>query len=222
MRRLGANWSVLAVLAALASAGRAHAHTPGLSTGAYTAEGDEIAVELVLQRGDAAKLFPEADGDGDGELSATELFSGKELLAGALPRRLVVRVDGAPCAPRFGDARPVEGDGVLVEATFGCPTGSMLGVLPAFFGPLGDGHRHLARLEGGIEGVRDEVATSAAPALAYPLRARPIRAKAHPARRVPVGLMVGAVGAAGLAAFVAARRRRLRAARQASVDDPPA
>lgn len=98
----------------------ADAHQVGISRGVYTTEGNVVRVELTFARADAELLVPSAD-----------LVS--------MPR----------CHGIFDGIEPTEADGMRMRMQFRCPVEESVHAIDlAFFGELGQGHRHMASANG--------------------------------------------------------------------------
>lgn len=181
-RRVPRAWlAVAAVIACLGATRTAEAHKVGLSRGDYHLRGTNVEAELTFERTEVATLAPSADANHDGALDDAELAAARPLLDAALVGKVLVRGDGAPCVGKLSGARAVEGDGVLVSATYACASRpKKLGVAIGFFDALAHGHRHLAVLTGGGASV-DAVAYAANPGFSLDVGAGADAGPASPA-----------------------------------------
>ena len=140
---------VLAALALLLPSW-ARAHEVGLSRGDFVIEGAAITAEITFAQRDLAGLAPELDRDKNDNLTEQELTQGRDAVLRAVVARVVIKGDGAACPGQLVSARPVEGDGITVKATYTCsaPPGEVdfdLEILE----DLAYGHRHIFRAGGG-------------------------------------------------------------------------
>ena len=111
-----------------------HAHTPGLSM---------------------AELQVDAQGRVEARLTfaSTEprvgLSSGPEDLQAFVLDGVDVDADGQRCDPGYIGSSLTEGDGILLEATYACPTGATeIGLTLYYLSAFHPGHRVLARIVG--------------------------------------------------------------------------
>ncbi len=167
--------AALSVGAAIASAtlfvSLAEAHTIGLSTGEYTASDTTLDVKLAFARGEAARLAPLLDVDGDGHVSAVEVRGAGPQLASRIVSAVQVRMAGEACQGKLLDAALTEVDGLEIDARYFCaaPAESEAGFeidLAALLGETTRGHRHVARVKADV--TRDEVLSQEQSVLSVP------------------------------------------------------
>lgn len=167
------------VLSVICTERRVGAHTLGLSSGEYRAEGSKVFVRASFAVADGLRLTARLDGDGDGRVSASEVLAARESLAKALEEGLVITGDGKRCAPTLNDAALTEGDGLLVELSFACGDEPReVEVSLPLLATLGETHRHVARTVG--LATADVLLSSASPKAT--LRPRPASADAEVSR----------------------------------------
>jgi hydrogenase/urease accessory protein HupE len=140
---------VAALLAALLAARSGSAHAVGLSRGEYRLVDRGVRALYVFSGTELATVFPAADADHDGRLSAGELGRAGADPDGAFAKGIVqatsVRVDGSPCVPHFDSVSEAEGDAVDVHAFFACDRApGTLSIDCGFLDAFAAGHRHLA------------------------------------------------------------------------------
>src|SRR4051812_44391600 len=112
-RTLGAAAIGLAALAAVSLlAGRADAHSIGLSTGEYAARGDAVQVKLAFARSEVAGMMPGLDENHDGHVTALEVESAKKELETTVLAKIHVSTGGAACVPLLTAASITEQDGL--------------------------------------------------------------------------------------------------------------
>ncbi len=127
----------------------AAAHTLGISSGEYRAEGRSVHVRLAFAVADARALVPRLDADGDGRISALEATQGRDEVVKGLATALRIEGDGAPCVPSLTDAAPTEEDGFVVQLVYRCAdVPREVSVVASFTETLAGGHRHVARTIG--------------------------------------------------------------------------
>jgi hydrogenase/urease accessory protein HupE len=139
---------VLSVSMLVALAGRAAAHTVGLSTGEYTSSGRVVMATLGFARGEVAAIAPLVDADGDGHVTASEVDFARPQLDARVVQRIDVRSSGAACPGRLTDAALTELDGLVVSGRWDCPREGPFDVEVLLLSDLGRGHRHVARAVG--------------------------------------------------------------------------
>src|SRR5687767_8992578 len=123
-------WLVLSLLLCVFAAGRAEAHSIGVSRGDYVVSGASVTAELTFARG---------------EMSQPSL------------RGISILGDGAECAGTLTETRPTEEDGVLVRGVFTCPSPpAKVSIALPLLSELSHGHRHIARAVSG-QAIVDEV-----------------------------------------------------------------
>lgn len=128
----------------------ARAHEVGLSRGDYVIQGATVSAEITFAQRDLAGLAPELDRDRNDSLTEQELTQGREAVLRAVVARVAIQGDGSACPGQLVSAKPVEGDGITVKATYTCsaPPGEVdfdLEILE----DLPYGHRHIFRAGGG-------------------------------------------------------------------------
>jgi hypothetical protein len=125
------------------------AHTLGLSSGEYRAEGSKVFVRASFAVSDGLRITSRLDGDGDGRVSASEVVAAREPLAKALGDGIVITGDGKRCVPALDDAALTEGDGLMLNLTFACGEEPReVEVSLPLLETLGEAHRHVARTVG--------------------------------------------------------------------------
>jgi len=147
--RLAASSALAAAAFTLLGAREATAHEAGLSTGRYAWKDGRLSAKLDFARGDALRLLPTLDRNGNRTLEPEELEGTAELAAAAL-REVGVTLDGRPCVPGGATIALAEEDGLELQATFDCPDGARGGALrlrAGFLPMLRSGHRHVARID---------------------------------------------------------------------------
>ncbi|MBL9099964.1 MAG: hypothetical protein JNL82_03345 [Myxococcales bacterium] len=212
-------------------AGPAAAHQPGLSRGAYRVDGRRVGVELVLARGEAAKVVPRVDADRDGVVSEIELLQVQDALAAAMGAGVQIEDGAAECAGAVERVTFVEEDGLAFHAAFTCPEGQPLTAVTVrlpLLARLEAGHRHHGQVwfsdasagSHGAVGPLDFVAARRRPALTIrrpapapaaavePSPPAPDEAPPAPARWRTWAGLAGLFGLAGLVALRLRERRR--------------
>lgn len=137
------------VLVLVLVAGPARAHQAGLSQGSYRVDGRRVAAEVVLARGEAAKLVARVDADRDGVVSEVELLQVQDALAAALAAGVEILGDGAGCPGAVERVAFVEEDGLSFAAVFTCPEGQPLTAVTVrlpLLARLAAGHRHVGQV----------------------------------------------------------------------------
>ena len=137
---------VLLTLASLLP-GVARAHSLGLSQSDFiVAEGGTVTGEITLSAREALALTT-LDKDHDGTVTDDEVAASYADLRKLVVDQVEVTADDRSCAASFGRAALLEGDGLLVTATYACPPGARrVGVTLYFLSELGPAHRHAARV----------------------------------------------------------------------------
>src|SRR2546423_11835061 len=113
--------SVASVLLLLLRATAADAHTVGISRGEYRADGAVVHADVILARKELLAALPDVDADGDGELSAAEVTSGRDALSAWLRRGVVVQLASGACEGQLDKAALTEQDGVELIGVYRCP-----------------------------------------------------------------------------------------------------
>lgn len=222
-------WAAFGVCVVLASP--AAAHTPGLSQGTYRVDGRRVGVDLVLARGEAAKIVKGIDGDRDGVLTEIELLQGQEALTRALGEGVEIRDGEVACPGAVERVTFVEEDGLAFAAVYTCPEGQPLAAVTIrlpLLGRLAGGHRHVAQVwfvgasAGPVDLPVDFVAQRRRPGLT--IRRPTVPAEFPPSPPAPSAMEVvaaptaapvrrifaGLAGLLGLAAVVVVRLRGRR------------
>jgi hydrogenase/urease accessory protein HupE len=142
--------AVVALLAVLVVSGTAAAHAVGLSRGDYAMDGRSVAVTLTFARGDVLVLAPSIDANADGVLTDDEIGRAAASLRTGIADRIAVHSGDEACAFDAANASLTQGDGLVVHATYRCPSSSTSATvdLAALLDELPTGHRHMARLLG--------------------------------------------------------------------------
>ena len=131
--------ALLIVVAGLAWADGAGAHSVGLSRGDYRVQGATVAVLLVF----SGVEFATAQAPASGGASTREAIMGD----------VVIDADGVACRSGPVTSEPAEGDAVAIRATFVCDRPPHeLAIDCRFIDRFSTGHRHLAAVSaGGVE-----------------------------------------------------------------------
>lgn len=157
---------VTLVLGLVLVARSAWAHTLGLSSGEYKAQGDGLSARLSFAAADGLRLLPSLDADGDGRVSALEVSRASADLGRVLAEGVLVVGDGSPCRASLTDAALTEGDGLLFELSFACEAAPReLVVSLPLLGSLGEAHRHVARTIG--ETTTDALLSAKEPSVTF-------------------------------------------------------
>jgi hydrogenase/urease accessory protein HupE len=156
------------VLALLAQARIAEAHTVGLSRGDYwlalALDGATLTAEIALSQRELVASFPAVDLDHDGFLQAAELDETRGVVASAFVDGLAVVGDGEACPGSFESARRIDDeDGVAIRARYTCRgRPGRLTLTWSVLEKLSPGHRHIARVTIG-SAVQDAVVERGSP-----------------------------------------------------------
>ncbi len=122
----------------------AFAHTVGLSTGDYRADGRAVVADVTLAQSELLALVPSLDRGRDGVLDERDLAAGHAELT-VVSDGIVVRTGARPCRPALESAGLFENDGVLLRLRFRCPKAPGRASLEwPLLARLGVGHRHIA------------------------------------------------------------------------------
>ncbi len=176
--------TALAVAAALLlCVTQARSHEVGLSRGTYALEGDRLHAELVLSRREVASVVPDLDADRDGQLTDAEIAAARPTMQRSLVDRIHVASGEATCPGALDDASLAEQDGILLHATYTCPGPIAHARLDfAVLGDLAPGHRHIARVTGGVQVVETVISRAqrtfdvdAAPGGSPPSPSQPVK-----------------------------------------------
>ena len=201
----------------IASSGDASAHSLGLSQSEFVVLPDgRVAAQITLSAREALATTT-LDADHDGTVTAEELAARASDFRALVTERIEVDADGRSCPAHFDDALLQEGDGLVLTATYACPTFMRrLGVTLFFLSDLGPSHRHVARLTAGsattqraLSGSDRFIALEIHPRAAPQ---EPARRKIAPWRRVSVVVLTAVFTAFMLCLFIwrfcAARKTR--------------
>lgn len=146
--------SLIVLVALLLLPCSALAHRVGISRGEYRADGSTLQAELTFARPEFVAAVPGLDGNGDGLLTADEVSTGRERLAGALLNGLEVRSARGRCAGDFEGAALTANDGLALRLSFHCPEAAEAFRLRlSLLQSLSVGHRHLAETPAGTQVV---------------------------------------------------------------------
>jgi hydrogenase/urease accessory protein HupE len=139
---------LIAALVLAATLGRIEtleAHTIGISRGEYRITGGAISAELVFARPELLGAIPALDTDRDGDLSQSEVSTGRTAVENLLVHELEVRSPSGSCAGKLREALLTEEDGVAIRSRYDCPNAPAAAEFKLnFLGALSHGHRHLA------------------------------------------------------------------------------
>lgn len=139
-----------AFLLLLGSATPAAAHEVGLSRAEYTLQGKVVQAQFVFSQREVAGGLPGLDQNADDVLDAAEIAAGKGTLEQRLVQRLLVKGDGQLCPGALTQAASGDQDGLILEATYTCPTRPAKLVFEAqLLDAMSYGHRHVAHIEAG-------------------------------------------------------------------------
>ena len=142
--------SLGALLLLLGSATPAAAHEVGLSRAEYTLQGKVVQAQFVFSQREVAGGLPGLDQNADDVLDAAEIAAGKGTLEQRLVQRLLVKGDGQLCPGALTQAVSGDQDGLILEATYTCPTRPAKLVFEAqLLDAMSYGHRHVAHIEAG-------------------------------------------------------------------------
>jgi hypothetical protein len=131
------------------TAGRARAHTIGLSTGEYTARSRGLRAELAFARVDVADSLPNLDANGDGFVTAEEMRDGRQVIEDRIVGRIHVTRGGARCSSSVLGATLNDQRGLDVTARFDCPAGEAgFEVEVVLLDDLLRGHMHVVHAVG--------------------------------------------------------------------------
>jgi len=140
--------ALASLLAILALASRAAAHTAGLSHGDYLWQGERLLAAVAFARADLTDKLPWLI-DRDGRKSLVAFEDQRERLGAWLSDGLTVDADGARCSPSF-DAMRFDGDGIAFAIAYACPVGAQkLTIATRFLVDLDANHRHVATVHVG-------------------------------------------------------------------------
>jgi hypothetical protein len=146
-RALGIVLTSLLALLLLLHPRVSRAHTPGISSGVYFAQGQSLDVKLSFSRRELAVVCAGLDADRDGDLSADELSRKPDCLD--LSHLLRVSADDTPCVGSPIDSQLAEADGVAMRASYTCASRpDHFTVTLGFLHELPVDHRHIVRSEG--------------------------------------------------------------------------
>lgn len=149
------------VCAILVAAPCASAHEVGLSRGTYSVDGARLRAEVVLSRREAVSAVPALDADRDGQVTDDEIRAARPAISRALVDRIRVRSGDSSCPGALDDVSLAEQDGLVLHATYACPTTIARASLDfEVLEDLAHGHRHIARSKGGIEVVERVISRS--------------------------------------------------------------
>jgi hypothetical protein len=149
--RLRGAAALLAAAIGLATLGperRALAHAVGVSSGEYRLDGQVLYGDIGLAGRELARWLPAIDTDHDGAIDADELTAGRDAVARAVGRGLIVEADANACPGSLDRAWVLEGEGgVVFQVRYLCPEvpGRLTLAMP-MLDALAPGHRHLARV----------------------------------------------------------------------------
>jgi hydrogenase/urease accessory protein HupE len=148
---------VAAVAGMLSFSSVAQAHAVGLSTGTYVANGTQVDAEITLSRAELARSLDDLDRNGDGTIDEDELRAGRDLVAAAFTRGVLVAADAGACTASLVSAETALPDGVDVRLAYGCmSTITRLRLRLDLLDQLSRGHRHVAHLALG-QASRDDI-----------------------------------------------------------------
>lgn len=201
----------LVFMALLVLPGSARAHAPGLSLADFDIHADgEVEARVTFA---SAELIGDLalDRDRDGVVTPEDVSAARDDLRAFLLDGVAVDADGSACAASFRDASLTEVDGLVLEASYACPSDATeIEVTLYYLSAPGRGklHKGIARIVAG-SATTEGVLTGEHRAIA--LR---VPGSGHGATRKP--LRVVALGAAGVViALLVWSSRRWRDARAA-------
>jgi hypothetical protein len=197
---------IAGVLIALVLLARfADGHTLGLSTSDFDVAADgRVEARFVFASAEALRGV-RLDRSGDGNVTSDEVRAAQGELRAFILDGVGVTADGEACPATFDGAELSEVDGLVIAATFGCPSGALRYEATLYYlAALGAGHREVARITSGqatSEAMLMRDRRQVALVLASGTRGRALPSGARAAIAVAVLLAVGV-------AFAALRRAR--------------
>src|SRR5215471_15442140 len=116
--------ALASLLAILALASRAAAHTTGLSHGDYLWQGERLLAAVAFARSDLTDKLPWLI-DREGRKSLVAFEDQRARLEAWLGDGLAIDADGARCSPSV-DAMRFDGDGIAFAIAYTCPRSAQM------------------------------------------------------------------------------------------------
>jgi hypothetical protein len=218
--------SAVVLVAALSLSSSARAHMPGLSVADFDVRPDgQVEAQLTFASADLLAGV-ELDRDRDGVITPDDVSAAGDDLRAFAMQGVGVEADGASCDASFRDASLSEADGLVLRATYACPSEAAEIVVTLFYlsGPLRGrptagaardrGERGIARIVAG-GATAEGVLTGDHRAIALRLPGKTRSSRHTWARLAAFGGMAGVGAGALIVAFLAWRMSRWREARAA-------
>jgi hypothetical protein len=180
----------------------AWAHTLGLSVANFEVRDGFVEAHVAFASTESLGGL-RLDRNDDGRVTAADLVAARDDLRDFVLDGIDVSADGFRCPAAFRGASLAEPDGLVLEASYSCPTGATeVAVTLYYLSQLPPGHREVARI---VAGSSTAEAVLSADRRGLVLR---VPGSTVTARGRNIRLLVAAIAAIAFAVYHARRRRR--------------